>query len=142
MLKGRFTSSDAERALSDFSRRADFVLGHNILDHDLPILRRVFPNLRLNALPLIDTLFLSPIVFPENPYHHLVKDYRLLRTALNDPLCDARNAGLLFRDQCSVLEPLKATNPALLRYNNANPALMEPSIFPRCMPPKALNLIE
>ena len=32
VLKGRFSPSDAERALSEFSERADFVLGHNILD--------------------------------------------------------------------------------------------------------------
>ena len=90
-LKGRFSQSDVNRTLDELGRTAKYVLGHNILDHDLPILRKQFPSLHLHSLPAIDTLFLSPIAFPENPYHHLVKDYRLLSTALNDPVCDAKN---------------------------------------------------
>jgi len=27
----------------------------------------------------VDTLVLSPLCFPENPYHRLVKDYKLVR---------------------------------------------------------------
>src|SRR4051794_4980990 len=52
------------------------VLGHNLIRHDLPVLRTRAPDLRLHRLPVIDTLVLSPICFPENPYHRLVKDYK------------------------------------------------------------------
>ncbi len=115
-LKGRFSQSDVVRTLDGIGLDADFVLGHNILDHDLPILRKQSPSLHLHDLPVIDTLFLSPIAFPENPYHHLVKDNRLLSTALNDPVCDARNAGQLFRDQCDVFEGLKSTDKTLAQF--------------------------
>ena len=101
-LKGKFKQSDVSNVLDELGSAAEFVLGHNILDHDLPILRKQFPELRIHTVPVIDTLFLSPVAFPENPYHHLVKDYRLLSTALNDPVCDARNAGQLFIDQWDV----------------------------------------
>ena len=86
-LKGHFKRSDVEDTLNRLCGGQRFVLGHNILDHDLPILQKQYPNLVLHNLPVIDTLFLSPIAFPKNPYHHLVKDYKLMRTALNDPVC-------------------------------------------------------
>jgi ATP-dependent DNA helicase RecQ len=115
-LKGGFGKSDVVRALDDLACSADYVLGHNILDHDLPLLKKSFPELHLHSLPVIDTLFLSPLAFPENPYHHLLKDYRLLSTALNDPVCDARNAGVLFQDQCDVLEELKLSDKGLVQF--------------------------
>ena len=58
---------------------AAFVVGHNVIRHDLPALAMLFPSLKLNALPAVDTLELSPLAFPENPYHSLVKDYKLVR---------------------------------------------------------------
>ncbi|MFQ5507584.1 MAG: hypothetical protein ACE5F1_22710, partial [Planctomycetota bacterium] len=64
---------------------ARFLLGHNLLRHDLPILRRRAPQARIHRLPVVDTLFLSPLAFPENPYHRLVKGYKLLKQARNDP---------------------------------------------------------
>ena len=116
LLKGRFGKSDVVRALDDLSRNADYVLGHNILGHDLPLLQKKFPELHLHRLPVIDTLYLSPVAFPENPYHHLVKDYRLLSTALNDPVCDARNAGLLFQEQCDVIQKFKLSDKGLVQF--------------------------
>lgn len=115
-LKGRFGKADVVRALDGLAENADYVLGHNILDHDLPVLRKWIPDLRLHRLPVIDTLFLSPVAFPENPYHHLVKDYRLLSTALNDPVADARGAGQLFRDQFHAFETLQDSDSGLVRF--------------------------
>lgn len=115
-LKGRFSKSDVNRVLDELGCGAKYVLGHNILDHDLPILRKQFPELHLHTLPVIDTLFLSPIAFPENPYHHLVKDYRLQSTALNDPVSDAKNSGQLFQDQCAVFEKMISTQKDLVRF--------------------------
>jgi ATP-dependent DNA helicase RecQ len=61
-----------------FTHEADFLLGHNIILHDLPLCQAINPNLGMFSKPVIDTLFLSPLAFPENPYHRLVKDYKLL----------------------------------------------------------------
>ena len=45
----------------------------------MPIAKDSFPEADFLKLPVIDTLFLSPLAFPENPYHKLVKDYKLLK---------------------------------------------------------------
>lgn len=95
------------QVLSDFdkfSRQAAFLLGHNILRHDLPICRAIAPDLALLNKPVIDTLLLSPLAFPENPYHRLVKDYKLVRDSINDPLADARLTVSLFQDQWQALQ--------------------------------------
>jgi len=75
------------KALNALAQEADVVLGHNILDFDLPWLAKqtIRPQLLLEK-PVIDTLYLSPLAFPKNPYHRLVKDYKLVRDTLNDPL--------------------------------------------------------
>ena len=81
---------------------ADFLLGHNLIDFDLPHLRAANPNLRLLQLPAVDTLRLNPLAFPRNPYHYLVKHYQdgsLRRGRLNDPELDARLALEVFADQ-------------------------------------------
>ncbi len=79
--------------LDDLADGADFVIGHNIIAHDLPHLRAANPNLRLLKLPVVDTLRLNPLAYPRNPYHHLVKHYQdgqLNRGRINDPELDAR----------------------------------------------------
>ena len=88
--------------LDDFADGADFLLGHNLIVFDLPHLAEAKPELRLLRLPAIDTLWLNPLAFPRNPYHHLVKHYQggqLKRGRLNDPELDARLALDVFRDQ-------------------------------------------
>lgn len=67
-----------------------FVMGHNVQAHDLPVLRDCSPGLVLLRLPVVDTLHLSPLAFPQNPYHRLIKDYKLIRDSLNSPLSDCR----------------------------------------------------
>ena len=79
--------------LDELSEGADFLLGHNLIDFDLPHLRAATPGLRLLTLPAVDTLRLNPLAFPRNPYHHLVKHYQdgsLVRGRLNDPELDTR----------------------------------------------------
>jgi len=72
LRQGRFGTSSALAELEDFAAGADFVLGHNLLGHDLPCLQRLVPGMDLLRLPVVDTLYLSPLAFPENPYHRLV----------------------------------------------------------------------
>ena len=91
-----------------------FLLGHNLIAFDLPHLRAAKPDLRLLGLPVIDTLRLSPLAFPRNPYHRLVKHYQdggLLRGRINDPELDARLALEVFAEQ---REALSKAEPALL----------------------------
>ncbi|GAB6040652.1 RecQ family ATP-dependent DNA helicase [Endothiovibrio diazotrophicus] len=101
-------------ALEALAKRAEYLLGHNLLDHDLPILHGLGATPRLLERPVIDTLFLSPLAFPENPYHHLIKDYKLVRDHRNDPLLDARLAARVFRDQWQAFAEQEAHHPGLL----------------------------
>ena len=92
--------------LDDLADGADFLLGHNLIRFDLPCLRAAKPDLRLLRLPAVDTLWLNPLAFPRNPYHHLVKHYQdgqLKRGRRNDPELDARQALDVFRDQHEAL---------------------------------------
>ncbi|MBK7768155.1 MAG: RecQ family ATP-dependent DNA helicase [Sulfuritalea sp.] len=108
-FKGRFDLAAALAEVDSLAVGAGFMLGHNIIRHDLNLLQAVAPGLKLFALPVVDTLALSPLAFPRNPYHHLVKDYRLLKLAVNSPLADAQRAVELFNDQRRALlsEPLE-----------------------------------
>ncbi len=102
--KAPFDVRKALAELDDFAGDAVYLLGHNILRHDLSICRAIAPDLKFLHKPVVDTLFLSPLAFPENPYHRLVKDYKLVRDSLNDPLADARLAISLFQDQWAALQ--------------------------------------
>ena len=85
---------------------ASAVLGHNLIAHDLPFMAAAKPDLRLLKLPAVDTLRLSPLAFPRNPYHRLVKHYqdgRLTRRQKNDPEIDARLALEVFHEQRRAL---------------------------------------
>ena len=100
--------------LDAFAEGAYFVLGHNLIAFDLPHLTAARPYLRLLKLPAVDTLLLSPLAFPRNPYHHLVKHYQdggLRRRQLNDPELDARLALEVFHNQ---REALAKAEPDLL----------------------------
>jgi ATP-dependent DNA helicase RecQ len=110
-FQGFFSAEEACAALDELAQGASFVLGHNIADHDLPVLKKLYPQLALHDLPIIDTLWLSPLAFPQNPYHSLVKDYKLLTDARNDPLRDAQLSFRLFCDQLAAFEQLHRENP-------------------------------
>lgn len=105
------------RELDAMAAGAKFVVGHNLIAFDLPRLRAVAPDLALFSLPAIDTLRLSPLAFPRNPYHRLVKHYkeaRLLRTTPNDPELDSRLCLELLVDELAAFQALAEDNPALL----------------------------
>ncbi len=90
--------------LDKITEGAAFVLGHNLIGFDQPALLSLYPELKLHQLPLVDTLELSPIAFPQSPYHRLVKDYKLCTTTRNNPLRDAELAYELFQDQFEALK--------------------------------------
>ena len=98
--------TEALAKLDGLSDGADFLLGHNLIDFDLPHLHAVNPELMLLGLPAVDTLRLNPLAFPRNPYHHLVKHYQdgqLKRGRVNDPELDARLALEVFGNQLTAL---------------------------------------
>ncbi|MBC7860163.1 MAG: RecQ family ATP-dependent DNA helicase [Burkholderiaceae bacterium] len=104
-------AKDFEERLDALTEGAAFALGHNIIAFDQPALARLQPRLALHRLPLVDTLELSPIAFPQNPYHRLVKDYKLCATTRNDPVRDAELAYELFLDQGDALRTRVGQHP-------------------------------
>ena len=115
-----FSKGDLDAALSQLDTLADtaaFLLGHNLVEFDLPHLKAARADLRLHQKPAIDTLRLNPLAFPRNPYHHLVKHYqdgRLQGGYRNDPVKDAQLALEVFHDQHNALKALNESNPQLL----------------------------
>ncbi len=121
--------SEAADVLARCARRAEFVLGHHLVEHDLARWRELHPAHALLDMPVIDTLVLSPLCFPENPYHRLVKDYKLVRESRNDPVADARQAGVLFEDEVRALAGIRQADPAwfgVLHFLLATPDPGEP----------------
>jgi len=56
------------------------------------------------------------LAFPENPYHRLVKDYKLVRDSINDPVADARLAALVLGDQWESFITLGKSNGEVLSF--------------------------
>lgn len=110
---------EVKEALQKIGEGASVVLGHNIDVHDLPLMRQEWPTLKMLELPSIDTLRLSPLAFPQNPYHRLLKDYKLIRESLNSPLADCLATWSLFQDQLNALTILHEQKPAELEIYQA-----------------------
>ncbi|MCL1992515.1 MAG: RecQ family ATP-dependent DNA helicase [Spirochaetes bacterium] len=91
------------KSLSDFAlflRGAEYVCGHNIFMHDLKYLEQEIAA--SGAKYFIDTLPLSPLLFPKKPYHKLLKDDKITADELNNPLNDAKKARDLFYDEVAA----------------------------------------
>lgn len=71
---------------SVFIADSEYLCGHNIILHDSKYIEVA------DTVKYIDTLFLSPLLFPNKPYHALVKDDKLQTDELNNPLNDAIKA--------------------------------------------------
>ena len=115
-VHSRGNLADALFRLDEFAKDADFLIGHNIITFDRPHLEAAQNSLNLLHKPLIDTLWLNPLAFPKNPYHHLIKHYqdgRLQGGHLNDPEQDARLVLDVLQDQAKALAQIDRRNPGL-----------------------------
>lgn len=84
-----------------FLKGTAFICGHNIINHDLKYIQKAVNYAGINELNVIDTLFLSPLLFPTKPYHALLKDDKLQVEDKNNPLNDSIKAKDLFYDEVS-----------------------------------------
>jgi ATP-dependent DNA helicase RecQ len=85
--------------LKRFLPKSEYICGHNIIDHDIKYLRKVIDDELIAGYKFIDTLFLSPLLYPRKPYHKLLKDDKLQNDELNNPLSDAKKSKDLFYDE-------------------------------------------
>jgi len=72
-----------------------YVCGHNIVHHDAKYL---FGEEK-NYWVIVDTLYVSPLLFPERPYHKLLKDDKLVSEQMNNPVNDCEKAMDLLMDE-------------------------------------------
>ena len=91
-----------KRELLDYLKDVDFVCGHNIIHHDVKYL---FGDVAHQWM-LVDTLYVSPLLFPEKPYHHLLKDDKLISDQINNPVNDCEKAYDLLMDEVARWETL------------------------------------
>lgn len=92
-------------SISDFIKflnGTEYICGHNIFNHDLLYIDKAVTDAKVNSKNIIDTLFLSPLLFPTKPYHALLKDDKLQTEDTNNPLNDSIKAKDLFFDEVSV----------------------------------------
>jgi ATP-dependent DNA helicase RecQ len=55
-----------------FLNGTQFICGHNIFNHDIKYIGKALNDAGINSANIIDTLFLSPLLFPTKPYHALI----------------------------------------------------------------------
>ena len=108
------SSESAIRQLEFFAEGAEFVVGHNIVAHDRVFVEKHLPRSDLLDLPVVDTLYLAPLAKPQVPYHHLVKDYKLVGAEQSDPLADCLLTRHLLGDCWEALKEWGTRNPWLL----------------------------
>ena len=85
----------SKEELFEFLHDTDYLCGHNIIHHDAKYL---FPD-KDCRWTLVDTLYVSPLLFPERPYHRLVKDDKLAADQMNNPVNDCEKARDLLLDE-------------------------------------------
>lgn len=78
-----------------FLNDIDYICGHNIIHHDAKYL---FGD-NTCRWHLVDTLYISPLLFSERPYHRLVKDDKLMCEQMNNPVNDCKKAKDLLLDE-------------------------------------------
>ena len=119
---GNTFHSNSIKDFSEFLKDTDFICGHNIIRHDLKYIQKNYSSLNINHLKFIDTLFLSPLLFPTKPYHHLLKDDKIQTDELNNPVNDSQKAKDLFYDEITAFnnleESIKQIYYLLLKEHN------------------------
>lgn len=88
------------REFEAFVDGTEYICGHNIIHHDLKYIQNAL-GYELAGVK-IDTLYLSPLLFPKRPYHALLKDDKLQSDQLNDPVNDCTKAAALFYDEVNA----------------------------------------
>ncbi|NCD43244.1 MAG: RecQ family ATP-dependent DNA helicase, partial [Bacteroidia bacterium] len=87
-----------------FLNGTKYICGHNIFAHDLKFISKALCAAGVQSASIIDTLFLSPLLFPTKPYHALLKDDKLQSEDINNPLNDSIKAKDLLYDEIAAFK--------------------------------------
>ena len=94
---------------TNFIKGTQYICGHNIINHDLKYIGKILTDAGIKSKNIVDTLFLSPLLFPTKPYHALLKDDKLQTEETNNPLNDSIKAKDLFFDEISAFQQIDDT---------------------------------
>lgn len=97
-----------------FLNGTQFICGHNIFNHDIKYIGKALTDAGITSSNIIDTLFLSPLLFPTKPYHALLKDDKLQSEDTNNPLNDSLKARDLFYDEITAFKQTDETLKQIL----------------------------
>ena len=106
--------------LLNFLQGVDYVCGHNIIQHDAKYLFGEETELRdgqgypCSQWLLVDTLYMSPLLYPERPYHRLLKDDKLASEQMNNPVNDCEKARDLLMDEVACWQVFPARKQRIL----------------------------
>ena len=92
-----------------FLNGTQFICGHNIFNHDIKYIGKALTDAGINSENIIDTLLLSPLLFPTKPYHALGKDYKLQFEESNSPIIDSIITKDLLNDEIAVFKQTDET---------------------------------
>ena len=100
-----FHEASAE-GFAKFIEGVEYLVGHNILQFDIPQLTKITGSAIFLGIHFIDTLPLSPLLFPMKPYHRLLKDDKLQTEEANNPVNDSIKAKELLEDELIAFDRL------------------------------------
>ncbi|MCK6639421.1 MAG: RecQ family ATP-dependent DNA helicase [Bacteroidia bacterium] len=103
---GKTFHANSISQFSEFVKGSTFLCGHNIIHHDLKFIGDAVRNAGIPPANAIDTLYLSPLLFPTNPYHKLLKDDKWFPEESSNPLNDCYKAKDLFYDEVNAFNSL------------------------------------
>ena len=90
-FKGQELHESSTVKLLQWIKEAKYICGHNILNHDIPELKKKLGNQVFVGKKYIDTLLWSPLLFVKRPNHKLTKGYRIVNASeVNNPLSDCK----------------------------------------------------
>ena len=93
----KVSETSIEKIKDVFSENSPhFICGHNFIDHDRVHLSKTSFNPHLQNITIIDTLFLSMLLYPNKKTHKLDKPYKTELNIENQPLGDAEQTKELF----------------------------------------------
>ncbi|RPH31171.1 MAG: RecQ family ATP-dependent DNA helicase [Bacteroidales bacterium] len=96
--------SNSGSAFVEFLKDVRFICGHNILNHDIKYIQKHIVEAKISPIKVIDTLHLSPLLFPKRPYHALQKDDKPQPEYSNNPLNDSIKARDLLFEEISAFK--------------------------------------
>lgn len=107
IFKGQELHESHATKLEQWISEANIICGHNIIAHDVPELKKIVGEDVFRGKKYIDTLLWSPILFSENPYHKLVKGYKIVNESeANNPLSDCKLTRELLMDELNAFNVL------------------------------------